>query len=337
MDEVRGSAAGPEACAFYCVANDRHFIGAVALFNSLRLLGHHEPFHLVDAGLTDDQRALVAGRMDILPAPPGVPPVHLAPHGPRRHPAEVQVVLDADLIVTRPLTELIEAGRAGRLVGFVNDPPNHDRFFPEWGPALGLGPLRRRPYLNAGQFVLPRALNEVLLDAWIDGQERTGTTVTRYGHATLSDPFYFADQDVVNAVIAAGVPDDALDVREHRLAPHPPFRDLVVRDALDVVCEYPDGTRPFFLHHTMQKPWLGACRSSVYSTLLSRLLVGDGLALPLDPASIPLRLREGRLAAADRFRADRQRLLRDELRRRLGVFGVRTRLAARRARSARAT
>ena len=325
-------ATGEVSGAFYCVANARHFIGAVALLNSVRLTGHDEPFHLVDAGLTDDQRALLADHVTFLQAPAGVPPVHLAPYGPRQRPADVQVIIDADIIVTRPLTELIEAGRAGRLVGFVNDPPNHDRFFPEWRSALDLGPLRRRPYLNAGLFVLPRALNAVVLDAWIAGQGRTGTAATRYGSARLSDPFYFADQDVVNAVIAARVGDEVLDIREHRLAPHPPFRALALQNPADLRCQYPDGARPFLLHHTMEKPWLGACRTSPYSTLLSRLLIGEDLVVPLDPRTLPLRLREGRLASADRYRADRQRFVKDELRRRLGVFGLRTRLAAHRQR-----
>src|SRR5215207_7961449 len=47
-------------CAFYTVANARHFIGVVALLNSLRLAGHTEPIRLMDAGLTDEQRTLLA-------------------------------------------------------------------------------------------------------------------------------------------------------------------------------------------------------------------------------------------------------------------------------------
>lgn len=178
-------AAGQPSCVFYGVANARHFVGAVALLNSLRLVGHDEPFRLVDAGLTDEQRLLLAGHVELLPAPDGVPPVHLAPYGPRQRPADVQIVLDADIIVTRPLTELISSGRRGKVLGFVNDPPNHDRFFRDWGPALGIGPLHRRPYLNAGQFVLPGAMNDRLLDRWIEGQERIGVAGTRYGRASL--------------------------------------------------------------------------------------------------------------------------------------------------------
>jgi hypothetical protein len=320
--------AGRPTCAFYAVANARHFPGVVALFNSLRLVGHDEPFFLLDCGLSEEQRRKLADHVQLLPAPGGVPPVHLAPYGPRQRPADVQVILDADIIVVRPLTELVEAAGRGRVVGFVNNPPNHDRFFPEWGEALGLGALRRRPYLNAGQFVVPGALNDRLLDTWIDGQDRVGVVGTRYGRARLADPFYFADQDVVNAVLASTLSDAELDVREHRLAPHPPFAGLALADRARLACGYPDGARPFLLHHTLGKPWLQATRRTIYSDLLSRLLLASDLPVRLHPGQLPLRLRDGRLAAVDHRRAHVQAVVTAETRRRLGTFGIRTRLAA---------
>jgi hypothetical protein len=330
-----GQAPPDGTCAFYGVANARHFIGAVALLNSLRLVGHAEPFYLVDAGLTDEQRLMLSGHVEFLPAPEDVLPGHLAPYGPLQRPADVQVILDADIIVTRPLTELVATGHAGRFVGFVNDPPNHDRFFPEWGPAIGLGPLRRRPYLNAGQFVLPRAMNDRLLGPWLAGQDRIGVAGTRYYSrgVDLANPFYFSDQDVVNAVLAACLDDGELDVREHRLAPHPPFADLQLLDPARLLCRYPDGERPFVLHHTHGKPWLQATRHNVYSALLPRLLLAPDVAVRLRPDQVPLRLRESLAARADRRRADLQALVKTETRRRLGTFGIRTRLAARRRRS----
>lgn len=333
MEPVSGpnSATGRRSCAFYSVANARHFPGAVALLNSLRLLGHHEPFRLTDAGLTDDQRQMLSGHVELLPAPAGVPPVHLAPYGPRLRPADVQVVLDADIIAVRALTELLEAAASGRLVGFVNDPPNHDRFFPEWAESLRLGSMRRRPYLNAGQFVIPRTLNDRLLDRWVDGQETISVQQTRYARtARLSDPFYFADQDVVNALLSATLADTELDIRQHRLAPHPPFEGLHLIDAHQLTCEYVDRSQPYFLHHTMGKPWLQATRHTIYSTLLSRLLLAPDVTVRLAPRQIPLRLRPGPLGSVDLRRADIQARVKAEARRRLGTFGVRTRLANRR-------
>jgi len=315
-------------CAFYTVANARHFIGVVALLNSLRLAGHTEPIRLMDAGLTDEQRTLLANHVELLPAPLDVPAVHLAPYGPLQRPAHVQVLLDADIIVIRSLEELITAGLRGTAVGFVNDPPNHDRFFAGWESALALGPLRRRPYLNAGQFVIPGSLNDRLLEPWIDGQHHVGMLGTRYGRARLSDAFYFADQDVVNAVLAAYLDDSEIVIMEHRLAPHPPFAGLRLQDALHQDCRYSDGVSPFFLHHTMGKPWLQATRRNVYSALLPRLLLADDVALQLEPTTLPVRIRNGLLAVADRQRADLQALVLAGTRRQLGRFGIRTRLAA---------
>ena len=56
---------GPrDAAAFYCVADERYFLGAVGLVNSLRLVGHREPIFLLDCGLDDEQRELLGREVD---------------------------------------------------------------------------------------------------------------------------------------------------------------------------------------------------------------------------------------------------------------------------------
>jgi hypothetical protein len=326
------------ACAFYSVCDSRHFPGAVAMLNSLRLVGHDEPIFLVDAGLTPEQRSLITGHVTLVPAPEGVPVFLLTPFAPMEHPASVAILLDADIIVMRPLTELVEVARGGRLVGFVNNEPNHDRFFAEWGTALGLGPLRRRPYLNAGQLFIPRSLRGRLLGLWREGQEKVGIEGTRYGKARMSDPFYFADQDVLNATVAAELAPDEVAILDHRLAPHPPFAGLRLLDRERLLCDYSDGARPFLLHHILAKPWLKATRTNVYSLLLPRLLLAPDVPLRLEPEQLPLRLREGWLGDLDRRRANAQAFFFFHLRTQLGRFGIRTRmrtrLAARRRRRA---
>jgi hypothetical protein len=329
-----GNGTPSRAHAFYTVSDSRYFPGAVALVNSLRLVGHDEPVFLVDAGLTPEQRDLIAGHATLVPAPSDAPTVFLTPLGPMEHPAQVAILLDADIIVTRPLTDLIEAARGGRLVGFVDNDAHQDRFFPEWSSALGLGALRRQPYLNAGQLLVPASLCRRLLGLWSEGQAKVGVHGTRYGKGSLSDPFYFADQDVLNAVVAAAVDPDEIVTVEHRLAPHPPFPSLRLADRVGLGCHYPDGARPYLLHHILAKPWLKATRTTVYSLLLSRLLLAPDVALRLEPEQLPLRLRQGWLAAADRGRADLQALVYAHARRQLGRFGIRTRLAARRQRHA---
>jgi hypothetical protein len=318
-------------CAFYSVSDSRFFLGAVALINSLRLVGHDEPIFIVDTGLTPEQRRRLADHVTLIPASPGEASVLVTPFGPSIRPAEVQILIDADIIVTQPLTDFIEAARAGRIVAFIEPEPTHDRSFQEWAARLRLPKLRRQPYLNAGQLFVPASLGRRLYPLWTEGQRKVNLKETRYGKARLSDPFYFADQDVLNALLAGRFEVDELMLAEHRLAPHYPFPGLDLVDATRLTCRYADGTEPFLLHHILAKPWLKATRTSVYSLLLPRLLMAPDVVLQLEPRQLPLRLREGPWAAADRRRAHLQALIYAHLRRQVGRFGVRTRIAERRA------
>src|SRR6185437_3649499 len=189
--------------AVYTVSDRRYFLGTVALLNSLRLLGHTDPVFLVDAGLSDEQRDIISGHVTLIPAPEAVPALFLKVLGPLSHPADVAVLLDADVIVVRPLHDLIDAARSGRMVAFINNEPNHDRFFTDWGQTLALGPLQRRPYLANGQLWIPHSLSERVLQPCWDVQHKVDIRRTWVGTGTLLDPFYFAEMDVFNAVVAA--------------------------------------------------------------------------------------------------------------------------------------
>jgi hypothetical protein len=320
--------------AFYCIADRRHFPGAVALLNSLRVVGHDEPVFLVDAGMTPDQRNVLRPHVTLIDAPNAVHPVFLKPHAPIEHPAQVAILLDADIIVTRPLTELIDTARRGKLVGFLDNPPHDDRFFSEWSEALELGPLRRQPYLNAGYLFIPHGLAGSFLRAWNEAQMRVDVERTWFRSGKLSDPLYFADMDVLNALAASSLGRDDIVFLEHRLAPAAPFPGVSLVDEQTLYCTYADGTQPFMLHHILGKPWLTATRTTVYSVLLTRLLFRPDVTVRLKPSDVPLRLREGRLAAFDRRRAHIQAAVRSNARRQLGRFGIRTRLAAWRGRNA---
>jgi hypothetical protein len=320
--------------AFYCIADRRHFLGAVALLNSLRVVGHDEPFFLLDAGLTADQRAFIADHAVVIAAPQNVHPVFLKPHGPTQYPAGVAIVFDADIIVTRPLTGLIEKARSGQLVAFVDNPPHHDRFFPEWQAALDLGPLRRQPYFAAGQLFIPRQMAQDLLPAWEAAQEMIDVDRTWFGRGKLFEPFYFADMDAINAIASASLRPDEITFLDHRLAPTPPFAGLSLVDKRSLSCRYADGTQPFLLHHFLAKPWIRATRTTIYSSLLTRLLLGGDVVARVDKGWVPLRLRKGHLADLDRRRAHLQATIRSNARRQLGRFGIRTRLAAWRSRHA---
>jgi hypothetical protein len=330
----RGCEAGERVpCAFYTVADAKYFPGLVALLNSMRLVGHDEPLFVVDAGLTAGQRVALGEQVTLIPRPSDAPSIFLAPTGPLVQPADVTVLVDADIIIVRPLHDLIESARAGKVVGFVDEAPNDKRAFSQWESVLGLGPLRRQPYVNAGLLVVGELLRDRLLGRWVEGQDAISLVGTRrLGSARLDEPFYFADQDVLNALLASLLAPHELQLLEHRLAPFPPFPDLTLLDATRLHCSYADGTEPFLLHHILAKPWLRPTQMTVYTLLMSRLLLASDVAVRLEPQQLPLRLRNGVTAAVARKHADSSARIRAGARRQLGRFGIRSRLAARRAR-----
>jgi hypothetical protein len=314
--------------AFYCVSDSNHFLGFVALFNSLRLAGHEEPVVLVDAGLHADQRSLLAGRVILIPAPADAHVIFLKQHGPRTHPAGVMILLDSDIIVLRPLADLVDTAAKGRLVAFTDNEPDDQRFFAEWAEMLDLESMWRHPYVNAGQLFVPSSLAERVFDVWTAGQKNIDVRQTWHARVRRdSNPFFFGDQDVLNALIGGCLVPDEVLILENRMAPNPPFLGLRLVDACAVRCEYPDGSQPYLLHHFLAKPWLSTTPASVYSRLMTRLLLAPDVPIRVAPELVPLRLREGRLAAIDQFRASTQARLYAGARTRLGRLRIRARLA----------
>ncbi len=287
--------------AFYCVADERYFLGAVAVINSLRLHGHTEPVVLLDCGLSDVQREIVAPQCTLVRGPRDVPPYLLKTVAPLAHPAGVAVLIDADMIVTRPLDELIENAAAGRVVAFHND---RDRFVPEWGEILGLGQARRRPYVSSGLVFLGGTTGEEVLRLMSAGQDAVDFSLTYYGRNDPDYPFRYPEQDVLNAVLCTRVEPDSVVTLDNRLAPNPPFRGLRLLDERAVRCGYGDGAEPFVLHHFHRKPWLDEIYHGLYSRLLARLLLGEDVAVRVSESDVPLRLRTGTRARLERARVD---------------------------------
>jgi hypothetical protein len=279
--------------AFYCVSDARYFLGAVGMLNSLRLLGHREPVYVLDCGLTAHQRQLLAPHATLVPAPSEAPPWLLKTVAPLRHPAEVMVLIDADVVVTRPLTELVETASPGRVVAFRND---IDRFVPEWGELLGLGEIRRQPYVSSGLVFVGQPIGEQVLRLMGELQDRVDFDRT-FWRANVPDyPFLFGDQDVLNAILATRPDPERLTALPNRLAPNPPFKGLRVMDEATLRCAHRDGTEPYALHNFYRKPWLVRTRSNPYSRLLTRLLLRPDVRLRLDRRQLPLRLRTGAAA-----------------------------------------
>jgi len=287
------------SASFYCVADDRYFLGAVGLVNSLRLVGHTEPIHLLDCGLSDPHRARLEPHVELGEAPADAPPWLLKTVLPLSRPAPVALLLDVDMLVTRSLRELIDRAADRRVVAFRNP---LDRFDPEWGELLDLGPTRRRRYMSSGAIALDGELARELLALMADRQDRVDFDRTHWRRREEGYPFTYADQDVFNAILATRIDPVRVVELDERLAPTPPFEGLRLVDERSLRCSYDDGVEPYLVHHHTIKPWLEPTHHGIYSRLLRRLLVGDDLAITLPASEIPLRLRTGLRALAERKR-----------------------------------
>lgn len=311
--------------AFYAVVDAKYFLGAVALVNSLRAAGHGDPVHFYDCGLEAWQADMLGRVASLQRAAAGDAPPHLLKlEQPLARPADVMVLLDVDVLVLRPLEALIAPARQGAIAAFA-DPVIH-RFRPEWSESLGLGALRRGLYVNAGMIAVPRVGGLEVVRTVHAGQAKVDPSRTTETEGRPEDPFYYLDQDVLNAVLASAANPCEVEVLPGRLAPHPPFAGLTSSRDAPLACAYADGTVPLLLHHVGRKPWIQPTFESPYTRLLSHFLLSPGLAVQVDPAQVPLRLRPGFLAAVERKRTAVLAALHSQR----GRLGVRRRLAARR-------
>ena len=87
------------------------------------------------------------------------------------------VLIDADVIVTRPLDELIDRASKGRVLVVEHE---HDRFFPQWGELLGLRSSRRRHYVSSGFILAGGAPGGRVVELMHEAQPRIGIEETPY-------------------------------------------------------------------------------------------------------------------------------------------------------------
>lgn len=321
--------------AYYTVAGSSYFLGAVGLLNSLRRVGEQAPLYIVDCGLTDVQRQRLGSRGTVVPADGGLHPYMQKASGPLAHPARVMVLIDADILVTRPLEPLLERARAGKIVA-IEDFHNRDRFFETWS-SLGLGEAVPSPYVNSGLVAFSWETGRAFLPLFAAmlrslDLEHTGihSGSLRYGVAAIAQslPYFYPDQDLLNALLCTRFRGQTARI-DRTLGPFPPFEGILPTRAGVELCAYGDGTIPFALHHTHRKPWLAPVPANAYSRLFSRLVTDPQACLPLTPDELPLRLTDRPLASVDRWRVATQHAARMRLRGRLRLRPRLQRLMAR--------
>jgi hypothetical protein len=229
---------------------------------------------------------------------PATPPWLAKTIAPLADPAPVMVLIDADMIVTRPLTGLIESAAAGRVVVFRNDT---DRWVDGWGELLDLGRMRRRPYVSSGLVIAGGETGHETLGLLDDRQQRVDIGRT-FAYTEGDDyPFLYPEQDVLNAILASRIDEERIETLDNALAPNPPYRDVRIADEATLRCVGAGGTEPYVLHQFVRKPWLEPTYHGVYSRLMARLLLGDDVAIRVPPDTLPTRMRTGPLARAERL------------------------------------
>jgi hypothetical protein len=262
---------------------------------------------LLDCGLTAAHRELIEPEVTVVAGDPATPPYLLKTVAPLAHPAETMILIDVDMVVTRSLAPLLRRAQAGAVVAFKD---NIDRHVAEWGELLDLGPLERRPYVSSGLVVLGGERGAEVLALWADRQRRVDYERSWFAADAPGYEFRFIDQDVLNAVLCARAGEAELVVESPRLAPHQPYRGLRLDDEASLRCSYADGTRPYVLHQYLEKPWLRPMYHGIYSKLLSRLWLGDDVAVRMPAGEIPRRMRRGTLARIERRLVDAGDLVR---------------------------
>ena len=313
--------------AFYTVCDRKHFLGLVGLINSLRLQGHDDPVYVLDRGLDDWQHDALGGQAVIVSSSDTTPPTLLKHLAPLQHPADVMVIADVDLIFTGNIHSLAaQVHISQKPVFFSNDWV--DRFYPEW-EAFGFGPPVRHPYVNAGLMILPVEDARHFLNMLALGQERLDLGQTLFAPDLVRplDPFFYADQDVLNAMLGTVVALDDLTIAPETAVSYWPFPGLRLADSRTLRCEFGDGAEPMVLHHILAKPWSGKVAPSVYSRCLTRLLCGPDVAVRVPVEALPRHLHATRSAPAFRHWLSGKAWLRSRIR---GKLGIRRQLRRRR-------
>lgn len=291
---------------FFTVADERFFVGAACLLNSLRLTGNRAEMVVLDNGLAPDQRARLEPHARLIYAPDEVreTPMLLKSFPHLAEPKGVVVIIDSDMIVTRSLAPILAQAAAGKVCLFSDIEDQRDRWLPEWEQAFGLArPPRRQPYLNAGFICFSTDHHPDLLRRYWELCSNIPLGGTMGAGGAYDQPYWAGDQDALNALLMSEVEADAVVGLPEREGPSADWLgDVEVEDARTLRCRL-DGHSPYLLHYWGgPKPWHGQSwmrvQRDAYIELMPRVLFEDDVAVRVDPSELPAWLRPGRSARA---------------------------------------
>lgn len=279
---------------YFTVSNHTYFLGTVALLNSLRVTGNEDPFVVLDAGLTSDERTALEAHTNVVSASEDRGnPVLLKPYPHLLDASGVIVVIDSDIIVTSSLAPITSLAREGKICvcpAWVE--AARTRWFAEWADTLQLrAPLRREDWVHDGFVVFDTAHWPDLLERWWE----VCNLVPSSEIFTSGAPFNAGDADALNALLMSEVPREGLAIL-------PPGEevyagDVKIDDMKTLACSV-DGRAARFIHvPDRPKPWerSGWLRrgAAVYLRLMRRLLLSGDATLRLDADQVPIWLRAG--------------------------------------------
>ena len=302
---------------YVTVADERFFLGAVALVNSLRLSGNPEPIVVMDAGLSSAQRALLSDVCDVRPLPVDQRGAHQTFLKPAvmLELSGTAVWIDSDIIVTDRLEPILADAASGRICAFPDGAPeNHARRVDEWVTLLGLGAeLRPQVYVNAGFLAFRVDLWDGVVRRWWDLCDRVRVERSRFPHlpdtdARLAHPFAYLDQDVLNGLLMSEVERESIHLLDWRAAGVADIRGSIrVVDVQRLRCQHGD-VPTVLLHDWLHpKPWFPDARGrflldkngsyyDAYEELMARLLTSDDAPVRVPSRDVPVWLRTGRMA-----------------------------------------
>jgi hypothetical protein len=297
----------PTDPTYYTIANAQFFPGLVALLNSLRLSGNHGELVVLDRGLVDLQREMLAPHASVvrLPDEQVAHPAVLKAYAQAFDPTGIVMIIDADMMVVHALDWVAGRAAAGRICLFPDPIP--DRWFAEWADILELrAPVRRGTYLNAGFVAFDAERWPALLARWWELCARIPDDQLYVDQAL---PFWAGDQDALNALLFSELAADAVDELPIYGEAYPEqLLRVRVQDPETLACEL-DGHPATILHYSLgPKAWqrLGwlRLRNDAYVRLLPRVLFAPDVTLRLDPRTLPFRLRSGLAPSAVRNSLD---------------------------------